>query len=81
MDRLAMDQSIQLTNSIKSVKSVSPKISPHKEKNGYSTICDKHLIYSVIISRYWTLVSEYLALLSKILKKVNMNIFDITAKY
>ena len=34
-------------------------------------VCDKDYIYSVVISRYWNLLSEYLALLFKILKKVN----------
>ena len=29
-------------------------------------VCDKHLIYSVLISRYWTVISEYsVSLLSK----------------
>ena len=31
-------------------------------------LCDKHLIYSVLIFRYWTVISEYSASLSKILK-------------
>ena len=30
--------------------------------------CDKYLIYSVAISRYWTIISEYWALLHGILK-------------
>ena len=44
-------------------------------------LCDKHLIYSVLISRYWTVISEYSAPLSEILKQVNMNNSDIAAEH
>ena len=37
-------------------------------------LCDKYLIYSVLIFRYSNVTSEYSALPSKILKKVKMNI-------
>ena len=43
-------------------------------------LCDKHLIYSVLISRYSTILSEYSASLSKILKYIDMNISDIGAE-
>ena len=42
---------------------------------------DEHLIYSVVIFRYWSVISEHSALLSKKEKQVNMNILDITDKY
>ena len=31
-------------------------------------LCDKHLIYSILISRYWAAIPEYRASLSEILK-------------
>ena len=43
-------------------------------------LCDKHLIYSVLISSYWIVISEY-STLSKIFEQVNMNILDITAAH
>ena len=50
-------------------------------------VYDKHLIYSVVIFTYWIVISEYSALLYKILKYANMNIlhpenifFDIRSK-
>ena len=37
-------------------------------------LCDKQYIFSVTISRYWAVMSEYSALSHKILKWVYMNI-------
>ena len=45
-------------------------------------LCNEHLTYSVVIYiRHRNIISGYSALLSKMLKKVSMNILDITAEY